>query len=179
MIYFKGYATIYFKVEIQCQTDFMSCYIVQQMRNNAEFSMGKSPHFPRDLRSKLTNRSFPIVFQKHTQGLVPSCDFTHDTRNKYCSSSILSFSSSLHKNVCLWEQSDFEMEFDVLLHEYKLFDCVLQFGSVRCDVTSKNSQQMYGSTPLSTQDPRSHNILWIYPKAHRLYFFDTFICNIN
>ena len=26
------------------------------------------------------------------------------------------------------------MEFDILLHEYKPFDCVLQFGSVRYDI---------------------------------------------
>ena len=90
------------------------------------------------------NHSFPIIFRKHTQGLVPSCDVTHDTGNKY-SSSILLFSSALHKNACLWEQSDFEMEFDILLHEYEPFD--LQFGSVRCDVTSENYRQMCESTP--------------------------------
>ena len=39
------------------------------------------------------------------------------------------------------------MEFDILLHENEPFDCVLQFGSVRCDVTSENSRQMYESTP--------------------------------
>ena len=39
------------------------------------------------------------------------------------------------------------MEFDILLHEYEPFDCVLQFGNVRCDVTSENSRQMYESTP--------------------------------
>ena len=57
------------------------------------------------------NHSFPIIFWKHTQGLVPSCDITHDTGNKYSSSSTLLFLSSLHKNAWLWEQSDFEMEF--------------------------------------------------------------------
>ena len=39
------------------------------------------------------------------------------------------------------------MEFDILLHEYQPFDCVLQFGNVRCDVTSENPRQMYESTP--------------------------------
>ena len=39
------------------------------------------------------------------------------------------------------------MEFDILLHGYQPFDCVLQFGNVRCDVTSENSRQMYESTP--------------------------------
>ena len=39
------------------------------------------------------------------------------------------------------------MEFDILLHEHQPFDCVLQFGNVRCDVTSENSRQMYESTP--------------------------------
>ena len=39
------------------------------------------------------------------------------------------------------------MEFDILLHECQPFDCVLQFGSVRCDVTSENSRQMCESTP--------------------------------
>ena len=39
------------------------------------------------------------------------------------------------------------MEFDILLHEYQPFDCVLQFGSVRCDVISEHSRQMYESTP--------------------------------
>ena len=39
------------------------------------------------------------------------------------------------------------MEFDILLHEYQPFDCALQFGNVRCDVTSKNSRQMCESTP--------------------------------
>ena len=39
------------------------------------------------------------------------------------------------------------MEFDILLHEYQPFDCVLRFGCVRCDVTSENSRQMYESTP--------------------------------
>ena len=67
--------------------------------------------------------------------------------DNFSGSSILSFLSSLHKNVCLWEQSDFEMEFDILLHEYHPFDCVLQFGNVRCDVTSENPRQMYESTP--------------------------------
>ena len=36
---------------------------------------------------------------------------------------------------------------DILLHEHQPFDCVLQFCSVRCDVTSENSRQMYESTP--------------------------------
>ena len=66
--------------------------------------------------------------------------------DNFSGSSILLFSSSLHKNVCLWEHSDFEMEFDILLHEYQPFDCVLQFGNVRCDVTSENFRQMYEST---------------------------------
>ena len=39
------------------------------------------------------------------------------------------------------------MEFDILLHLYEPFDCVLQFGNARCDVTSENSRQMYESTP--------------------------------
>ena len=93
------------------------------------------------------NHLFPIIFWKHTQGLAPSCDVTHDTGDNFSGSSILSFLSSLHKNVCLWEQSDFEMEFDILLHEYQPFDCGLQLGNVRCDVTSENPQQMYKSTP--------------------------------
>ena len=53
------------------------------------------------------NRSFPIIFRKHIQGLAPCCDVTHDTLNDFSSTSILLFSSRLHKNVCLWEQSDF------------------------------------------------------------------------
>ena len=93
------------------------------------------------------NHSLPIIFRKHTQGLAPSCDVTHDTGDNLSRSSILLFSSSLHKNFCLWEQSDFEMEFDILLHEYQPFDCVLQFGNVRCDVTSENSRQIFESTP--------------------------------
>ena len=39
------------------------------------------------------------------------------------------------------------MEFDILMYEYEQFDCVLQFGGVRCDVTSENSRRMYESTP--------------------------------
>ena len=93
------------------------------------------------------NHSFPIIFWKHTQGLAPSCGVTHDTGDNFFGSSILSFSSSLHKNVCLWEQSDFEMESYILLHEYQPFDRVLQFGNVRYDVTSENFRQMYESTP--------------------------------
>ena len=31
------------------------------------------------------------------------------------------------------------MEFDILLHEYEPFDCVLQFSRVRFDVTSEYS----------------------------------------
>ena len=92
------------------------------------------------------NQSFQIISRKHTKGLAPSCDVTHDTGDNFSGSSILLFLSSLHKNVCLWEQSDFEMELDILLHEYQPFDCVLQFSNVRCDVTSKNSRQMYEST---------------------------------
>ena len=88
------------------------------------------------------NHSFPIIFRKHTQGLAPSCDVTHDTGENFSSSSTLLFSSSLHKNVCLCEQSDFVMEFDILLNLCEPSDCVLQFGS---DVTSENSRQMYES----------------------------------
>ena len=36
------------------------------------------------------------------------------------------------------------MEFDILLREYEPFDCVLQFGRFRCDVTSEYSHE---STP--------------------------------
>ena len=34
-----------------------------------------------------------------------------------------------------------------MLRECQPFDCVLQFGNVKCDVTSENSRQMYESTP--------------------------------
>ena len=44
------------------------------------------------------------------------------------------------------------MEFDILLHEYQPFDYVLQFGNVRCDVTSQNSRQMYESTPFCVEN---------------------------
>ena len=30
----------------------------------------------------------------------------------------------------------FHLKFDILLHEYQPFECVLQFGNVRCDVTA-------------------------------------------
>ena len=105
---------------------------------------GKIPTFWDTYVQSWQNHSFPMIFRKHTQGLAPSRDVTHDAGDNF---SILSFSSSLHKNVCLWEQSDFEMEFDILLHEYQPFDCVLQYGNVRCDITSENSRQTYESTP--------------------------------
>ena len=106
------------------------------------------------------NHLFPIIFQKRTQGLAPSCDVTQDTGDNFSSSSILLFLSSWHKNVCLREQSDFEMEFDILLHLYETFDCVWQFSNVRCDATSENSRQMYESTPFCLVNYHSRS--WKY-----------------
>ena len=91
------------------------------------------------------NHSFPIIFGKHTHDPAPSCDVTHDTGNNFSGISIFSFSSSLHNKVYeakrLW---------DGIWHSAAWippFDFVLQFGNVRCDVTSENSRQMYESTP--------------------------------
>ena len=162
-----------FKVEMQCQNDFTSSYSVEEMRNNAEISMEKSPHFPRYLRSKLT---------KSLVGLVPRCDVTHDTEDNFSESSILLFSSSLHKNVFLWEQSDFEMEFDILLHGYQPFDCVLQFGSVRCDVTSENPRQMYESTPFCLVNNKVLDLGKYCAFDRKLIGYVSFIysiCNMN
>ena len=109
---------------MQCQNNFTSSYSLEQMRN-AEISMEKSTHCQDIYIKTWQNHSFPIVFWKHYQGVAPGCDITHDIGDNFSLSSILLFLSSLHKNVFLWEQSDFEMEFDILLHEYHPFDCVL------------------------------------------------------
>ena len=130
------------KVEMQCQNDSVRHLIVWNRYGTMLKFQWKNRLTFRDIYvQSWQNHSFPIIFRKHTQGLAPSCDVTHGTGDNFSGSSILSFSPSLHKNVCLWEQSDFEMEFDILLHEYQPFDCVLQFGSVRCDVTSENSRK--------------------------------------
>ena len=77
-----------------------ACHYRVKLKCNAKTTLsccrnsnGKSPHFPRYLRSKLTteNHSFPMIFRKHTQGQGPSCDVTHGTGNKCSSSSILLF----------------------------------------------------------------------------------------
>ena len=118
----------------------MLSYSVRQVRNNVE----KSPHFPKYLRSKLTK---PLVSENtpRARHLVVTSHMTQKTsipRVPSCCSR-----QACMKNVCLWEQSDFEMEFDILMHEYEPFDCVLQFSRVRCDVTSENSRKIYESTP--------------------------------
>ena len=56
------------KVEMQCQNDFTSSYSVEQMRNNAEISMEKSPHFPRYLRSNWTTSLVSDNFPKTHPG---------------------------------------------------------------------------------------------------------------
>ena len=128
------------KVEMQCHFTSLSCGTdAEQCRN---FN-GKIASLSETFTLKFeNNHSFPIIFRKHTQDLAPNCDVTHDTGDNFSSSFILLFSSGLHNNVYLREKSDFEMEFDILLHEHQPFDCVLQFGNARCDVTSEQSRQM-------------------------------------
>ena len=126
-------------LKLKCNARATLCHLkVSDIWNNAGISM-ENRLACLDLRSKLTKSLVPentarawhlVVTSRMTQETsipqVPSC----------CSR------QACINNVCLWELSDFEMEFDILLHEYQPFDCVLQFSSVSCDVTSENYRQM-------------------------------------
>ena len=121
-------------LRLKCNAKTTLCHLIVWNRCGMmlEFQWKKSLTFRDIYVQSWQNHSFPIIFRKHTQGLAPSCDVTHDTGDNFSSSSILLFSSSLHNNVCLWEQSDFEMEFDILLHLYEPVSC----SSVMSGVTS-------------------------------------------
>ena len=68
------------KVEMQCQNDFTSCYSVQHMRNNADISMEKSPHF------SIINYFSIIVYDNFPKTHPEPWDLvgtSYDTGNKY------------------------------------------------------------------------------------------------
>ena len=88
------------------------------------------------------NHSFPIIFRKHSQGLASSCDVTHDTGVPSCRSRPACTKMSVNESDAALRWSS-----TFCCMSTKPFDCVWQFGNVRCDVTSENSRQMYESTP--------------------------------
>ena len=129
------------------------------------------------------NHLFPKSFRKHTQGPAPSCDVTHDTENKYSTSSILLFSASLHEK-CLFMRA--KRLWDGIWHSdawIRTFWLCLAVRSVRCDVTSENSRQIYESTPFCLVNNKVLDLgkycEFDQKLRHRLCFFDTFICKMS
>ena len=133
---------------------YMTCYSVQQMRNNAEISIEKLPHFLRYLRSKLT------------KSLV-SDNFSENTRKAW------------HQVVTSYMTQETSIP--------RVLSCCPHQAAIKMSVYESKGVTSLPKIPHNSTKVhhfvywliRSRKILQIWPKAHRLCFFDTVICNMD
>ena len=93
----------------------------------------KSLYIRRDYVQIWQNHSFPSLFRKHTQGLEPRYDVILDKETSIPLVPPCCSWGTCPENVCLWEESDSEVEFGILLRKTEHF-LTVSVGVRSCQV---------------------------------------------